>query len=353
VTSAAGNGAERPARGARPGTMGVMVGRTVALLIVVLSAAGAIGSCSTDAGPSSAPAPVASPTPTGVPAPSDEPTAAAKPHVAGSPRSTSRMLVTPPAGHAPTGSFAIAERHLSFSRGASRPLPTTVWAPVADNRGPFPLILFSHGLTSEPSAYAQMLAAWAKAGFVVAAPAFPHTSYGVADFNPLDVANQPADASYVISRMIALNGTAGDALRGRIDTTRIAAAGHSAGGITTVGLFTGDRDDRLDAGVVLAGERVLAVPYSGPAVPLLFVHGKLDKTVPYAQGLAAFTAVPWSRAMLTVPKGGHVAITTNFGPVIATTTDFLRWSLYGDATARARLHADATKGGEATLNDQL
>jgi fermentation-respiration switch protein FrsA (DUF1100 family) len=333
--------------------MGFMVGRTVALLIVVVSAAGAIGSCSTRSGPPSAPADVASPAPTGVAAPSDEPTAPAKPHVAGTPRSNARTLVIPPAGHAPAGSFAIGERHLSFNRGSSRPLPTTIWAPVAGNPGPFPLILFSHGLTSEPSAYAQVLAAWAKAGFVVAAPAFPHTSHGVADFNPLDVVNQPADVSYVIGRMIALNGKAGDALKGRIDTTRIAAAGHSAGGITTIGLFTGSRDDRLDAGVVLAGERVLSVPYSGPAVPLLFVHGKLDETVPYSHGLAAFTAVPWSRAMLTVTNGGHVAITTDFGPVIATTTDFLRWSLYGDAAAKARLHADATAGGEATLNDQL
>ena len=330
-----------------------MVRRTVALLILVVSAAGAISSCSADAGPSAPPGGDASPSVSVTALGSDGPISSARPRASASPRANARAMVTPPAGHAPTSSFAIEERHLSLSRGKERPLPTTVWAPVTGSTGPFPLILFSHGLTSEPSAYAPLLTAWARAGFVVAAPAYPHTSYGVADLNPLDIANQPADASYVISQMIALNSKAGDELRGRIDTTRIAAAGHSAGGITTIGLFTGSRDDRLDAGIVLAGERVLNVPFSGPAAPLLFAHGKLDRTVSYANGLAAFKAVPWSRAMLTVTKGGHATGAGDLGPVLPTTTDFLRWSLYGDAAAKSRLHADATKGGTATLTDQL
>jgi dienelactone hydrolase len=261
--------------------------------------------------------------------------------------------VTPPAGRAPTAAFVVEERRLTFSRGKARPLVTTVWYPARSEGGPFPLVLFSHGLMSEPSAYASILIAWARAGFVVAAPAYPHTSYGVPDFDAVDVINQPADASYVITQMVALNTRAGDPLRGRIDTARIAAAGHSAGGITTIGMFSGNRDDRLVAGIVLAGERVLSVPFSGPPAPMLFVHGKLDDIITYAHGLAAFTAVPWSRALMSVTNGGHVAITKDFAPVIATTTDFLRWSLYGDAAAKARLRSDATRRGVATFTDEL
>ena len=252
---------------------------------------------------------------------------------------------------APDETFAVKERHLSLSRGKDRPLPTTVWYPDTSVAGPFPLVLFSHGLTSEPSAYKVLLEAWARAGFIVAAPAYPHTSYGVKQLDALDVINQPADASYVITRVLALNIKAGDPLRGRIDTARIAAAGHSAGGITTVGMFTTTRDDRLKAGIVLAGERVLPVPFTGPAAPMLFVHGKRDKTVPYANGVAAFAAVPWPRALLSVTDGGHVA--TDLGPVLTTTTDFLRWTLYGDKPAKARLKTDATHGGTATLIDKL
>ena len=164
--------------------------------------------------------------------------------------------------------------------------------------------------------------------------------------------NQTADASQVISRMLALNDARGP-WHGRIDTTRIAAAGHSAGGITTIGMFSGNRDDRLVAGIVLSGRLGLPVPFSGRPAPLLFVHGKRDRTVKFAEGLAAFHAVPWPKAMMAVTGGGHVAITKEFTPVIATTTDFLRYSLYGDEAARRRLKADATRGRLATLTDRL
>ncbi|MEV6629397.1 chlorophyllase [Actinoplanes sp. NPDC051470] len=249
---------------------------------------------------------------------------------------------------APAETLPITTRELDLQRGKDRPLPTTVWYPTSGEK-PFPLIVFSHGLTSEPEAYATILRAWAKAGFVVAAPAFPHTRYRARDYDPLDVINQPADVSEVITRMLAYGKEHGDL----IDPARIAAAGHSAGGITTVGLFSGTRDARLVAGVVLSGRQVLPVPFQGRAAPMLFVHGKLDKTVPYADGKAAYDAVRWPKALLTVTEGGHVALTKDFAPVIATTTDFLRYTLYGDATARGRLKRDATKGGLATLTDKL
>jgi fermentation-respiration switch protein FrsA (DUF1100 family) len=249
-----------------------------------------------------------------------------------------------PAGVAPARDFPVATRRLDLSRGATRPLPTTVWHP-ADGDGPFPLILFSHGLTGAPRDYAALLRAWAQAGFVVAAPAYPHTSRGVREFNPLDVINQPDDASYVISQLLKRDRT--------IDPDRIAAAGHSAGGITTIGLFSGDRDDRLVAGAVLAGRQVLPVPFAGSPAPMLFVHGKLDRTVGYAYGLAAFNAVPWPKAMLTVSGGAHVTSAGDMRPVVATTTDFWRWSLCGDRTAKDRLEEDATEGGRATWIDKL
>jgi fermentation-respiration switch protein FrsA (DUF1100 family) len=259
---------------------------------------------------------------------------------------------SPTIGSAPGRDFEAGKLKLKFSRGTDRPLPTTVWYP-SDGPGPFPLVLFSHGLTSEPSAYENVLSSWAEAGFVVAAPAYPFTSYRAAKIDPIDIINQPADATEVITRMLALNDKPGGELAGRIDPARIAAAGHSAGGITTVGLFSGNRDDRLVAGIVLSGRLGLPVPFAGEPAPILFVHGKLDKTVPFAEGLSAFNAVPWPKAMMSVTKGGHVAITKDFEPVLKTTTDFLRYALYGDAEAFARLTADATKGGRATLRNEL
>jgi len=243
----------------------------------------------------------------------------------------------PTRGEAPDGSFPVETRKLQLSRGKDRPLPTTVWYPATGD-GPFPVIVFSHGLTARPGDYADLLTRWARAGFVVAAAAYPHTSARVADFDVMDLLRQPADASYVLTRVLALDGRSGDPLEGRLEKDHVAAAGHSAGGITTLGMLSGPRDDRLAAAVVLAGRQLLAGNFTGSAVPVFFVHGRLDRTVRYADGLAAFKAVPWPKALLTLPTGGHVVTSgEEFELVADATTDFWRWSLYGDAGALRRL----------------
>jgi dienelactone hydrolase len=270
---------------------------------------------------------------------------------------------TPPPGTAPASAFAVGKRVLQFSRGPQRPLPTTVWYPAAAElpagsdpvddapaaTGRFPMVLFSHGLTAQPGDYAAMLVRWAGAGFVVAAPAYPHTSYGAAGFDALDIVHQPPDASSVLDSLLATAGPLGPI----IDPDRLAAAGHSAGGITTVGLFSAHRDERLKAGVVLAGTDFQGAPFTGPAAALLFVHGRKDGTVAYRAGHAVFAAVPWSRAMLSITDGGHVTKAADFEATTATSTEFLRWSLYGDPTARGRIPAAARTGDVATLETDL
>lgn len=181
---------------------------------------------------------------------------------------------------------------------------------------------------------------------MVAAPAFPHTAGGVPDFNPLDLVNQPTDVGYVITQVVAR-------LPKLVRPDRIAAAGHSAGGITTLGMFAGARDERLKAGLVLSGRQLVTTPLAGAPAPMLFVHGKLDPTVAYADGRAAFDVVRWPKAFLTVTKGGHIATGAALDVIAATSTDFWRWSLYGDRAAKSRLPRDATRGGLATLTDRL
>jgi fermentation-respiration switch protein FrsA (DUF1100 family) len=305
--------------------------RARALLLSVLLVAG----CS-----ASPPRPAATPAP---PAPPASPTATPAPAVT---------------GRAPARSFDVDTRQLRLGRGADRPLPVTIWHPDTDT-GRFPVILFSHGLTGRPADYAPLLEHWASAGFVVAAPAYPHTSRGVERFDALDVVNQPADASYVLTQVLALDRRAGDDLRGRLATDRLAAAGHSAGGITTVGLFTVARDERLDAGIVLAGSGLgVGLGFTGPAAPLLFVHGERDSVVSYASGKAAYDRVPWPKALLTLPNGDHGQTLLRegnraYGVVADSTLDFWRWSLYADADAKRRLPSDAEDGGLGRLDDQL
>lgn len=269
-----------------------------------------------------------------------------------------------PAGSAPAAAFPVGRRDFTFARGTDRPLPTRVWYPAAgvapaspaptDNAAPaagkFPLILFSHGLTSVPEDFAALLSRWAQAGFVVAGAAYPHTKYEAPAFDENDVINQPADAVAVIDQLLAQNG---DPLRAVIDDTRIAAAGHSGGAITTIGLFSAQRDTRLKAGLAIAGTDFLSTPFTGPTSAMLFVHGTDDDTVKYEAGRTVYEAVPWSRAMLTIEGGGHVIEDSSFEAIARTTTEFWRWSLYGDNNARNRLPAAAAVGGVGRLDQEL
>ncbi|HXM58995.1 MAG TPA: chlorophyllase [Candidatus Dormibacteraeota bacterium] len=288
----------------------------------------------------------------------------------------------------PTGHFAVGLRTLTFTDPSrvtdptpnqpgdeihGRTLVTTVWypaagAPAAASRtgappaagGPFPVVLLSHGLLGVPADYQAIATRWAAAGFVVAAPAYPLTSRGAGHVQVLDVANQPADASFVLTSLLALAGQVGDPLHGVLDGGRAAAAGHSAGAVTTVGLFTACcRDPRLRAGVVLAGNATgFGGGFAGRPAPILFEHGDRDPIVPIATGRLTWDVLPWPKAFVTLEGQGHIdpylrADSPAFDVVAATTTDFLRWALDGDQAALARLRQEAAAPGLSRLDDRL
>ena len=285
------------------------------------------------------------------------------------PRTTTARPSAAGTGHAPTVSFAVGSRQLNLSRG-SRPLRTLVWypatgaaggsptanAPAASGR--FPLVLFSHGLQAKPESYASITTKWAAAGFIVAAPAYPFTNGDSGDqFNAGDIVNQPANATAVITAVLTLDTTSGDLLAGHIDASRVAAGGHSAGGYTAVGELSGPaRDTRLSAGIVASGGS-LGSALSGPTTKLLFVHGDMDSTVPIASGRAVCSSTTWPKAFMTIIGGDHLSPVFNAGSASqaseVTMLDFLRWALYGDAAAKARLAGDATIAGKTSFESSL
>ncbi|GIF97772.1 alpha/beta hydrolase family protein [Catellatospora citrea] len=235
---------------------------------------------------------------------------------------------------------------LDLARGADRPLPTEVHLPPGQGR--HPLVVFVHGYTCHVSEYADLIANWVVAGFAVAAPTFPYTNGAAAKLDVMDLLHQPEDVSAVLDALLAASAKEGDPLHGRIDADRIAAGGHSLGGMTTVGALGRWRDPRLKAGIVLAGSaRDVGAEFRGDPAAMLFIHGMGDQVVTIDQGRAAYDAVPWPKAFLTLPSGTHrnpfmSPADPDFKLVAASTTDFLRWRLNGDADARKRLAALGT-----------
>jgi acetyl esterase/lipase len=254
---------------------------------------------------------------------------------------------------APTTAFPVGERNITANCGTMGVMLVNIWYPAASvgtdtpfATGEFPAVLFSHGFDLIPGNYDLLLKTWAAAGITVIAPNFPHTAAGSTDYDTDDLVNQPAEASCALTKALA-----DPILRAHVDASRIAAAGHSGGALTTVGLLSGDRDPRLIAGVVLAGGTLGLKTYTGSPAPILFVHGTKDPTVLYSLGQHAYTTDPWPKAFLTLPGETHLDPYTNpndsaLATVIATTTDFLRWPLYGDVAAKARLATDAKPAGQ-------
>jgi dienelactone hydrolase len=293
----------------------------------------------------------------------------------------------PPAPATPAPLYAVGLRTLTFvdpsrvtdstpgqagGETQGRALVTTVWYPASGatggsarndappaRGGPFPVVLFSQGLLGVPLDYHAIAERWAAAGLVVAAPAYPLTNRGAAHVQALDVVNQPGDASFVLTALLRQAGAAGDRFHGLLDGSRLAAAGHSAGAITTVGLFsTCCRDARLRAGVVLAGNSLGFGGYAGGPAPVLFEHGDKDPIVPYFSGRLAWEGLAWPKAFVTLEGQSHIdpylqPATPAFAVVADTTTAFLRWSLRGDPAALAAFRTSATAPGLAHVDDRL
>ena len=80
--------------------------------------------------------------------------------------------------------------------------------------------------------------------------------------------------------------------------------GFSAGGTTTLGLLRRGHAPGIVAAISVAGRRPSSA-YGGAPVPVLFVHGDQDPTVPIAAGRAAYRALPWHKTFVVVPGGRH------------------------------------------------
>ena len=243
---------------------------------------------------------------------------------------------------------------LPDGRAVARPVTTYVRYPGFGS-GPWPLIVFGHGFAATPGIYAQLLHAWAVAGYVVAAPLFPlGNAHAPGGPDESDIVNQPRDLSFVISQLLAAS-RAGGPMHGLIDPAHVAVAGQSDGGETAFALAydKGFRDPRVDAAVILSGAQLPGVPFRfAPASPpLLAVQGTADTTNRPRYTYSFFDAAPRPKFLLRLPGAGHLPPYTTkepqLGVVERVTTAFLDRYLKDGAIDQITEAADAP--GVATL----
>jgi predicted dienelactone hydrolase len=259
----------------------------------------------------------------------------------------------------------------SYPGAPTRTLPTTIWYPAEGTPGPteqpdapayddrrFPLLVFSHGFTASGPAYGLLLRRIASAGFVVAAPTFP-LSNGQAPGGPLlrDYVNQPADVSFVIDQMLRLDNDDDSPYADLLRRKRIAAAGHSLGGITTLGLLNDCCiDRRIDAYIPMSG---VELPFPGGTyererkAPVLLVHGDQDGTVPFGGSLNVFAEARRPKYLLQLINGSHVPFAPVQAEIIVTSAvHFLDRYLNGRSSLHALLEDGNVPGVAALFQDR-
>jgi predicted dienelactone hydrolase len=208
-----------------------------------------------------------------------------------------------------------------------RLLTTEVWYPavadasIPDGRdlaadasgGPYPLIVFAHGLSASRLFYPEYTRHLASHGYVVAAPDFPLTRIGTPGGTRfLDTINQAGDVSFVIDRMLEFNATSGHLLNGVIDGETIGLTGHSGGGFTTLltvyGVYGAERDERIDAGVSISGSGCFyqADDVDDVGVPMMFLTGSEDLIIPRRGNRVAYENAQPPRYWVEVRGANHV-----------------------------------------------
>jgi len=243
-----------------------------------------------------------------------------------------------------------------------RTLRTIVHFPTdasgATVREPIPLVLMAHGYRLPADGYERVLVSVAAAGYVVAAPDFPHTSGSVGDGDRSDLVNQPADLSFLIGALDRLGAPAGAPIPPIADPTKVAVLGHSDGGLTAtaIGYNANYRDDRVAAVVSMTGGIALypgssfvpggAVPFP----PLLAIHARADETNGYGASLSLFNRLPAGvpAYLVSIDGGSHLGpymFDTAMPEVAATIIAFLDLTIRGDAGGAERLRAAAAAPG--------
>lgn len=196
-----------------------------------------------------------------------------------------------------------------FSGAPSRTLKGELWRP-AGLTTPGPLVLYSHGFLSFHREGLYLARFLASHGYTVLAVDYPLTGYGAPD-GPLmrDVINQPGDVRFLIDTLLARNSNRSDPLYATIDPARIAVAGTSLGGLTSM-LATFHRtlrDPRIAAVISIAGptSMLTAEFFATSDVPFLVIFGDADVIVPYSANAAPVVQKRPGTVLVSLKDASH------------------------------------------------
>jgi predicted dienelactone hydrolase len=270
----------------------------------------------------------------------------------------------------------------------ARMVPVRIYYPAA-KQGPLPVVIFSHGLGGDRNGYSYLGQYWASCGYVSV-----HLQHSGTDSdiwqnagNIIEMAlatkkavtdlrnaiNRPLDVSFAIDRLTQLNGNPKALLHRKIDINRIAVAGHSFGGFTSLavagqlfimpnGKETVFRDARVKAVIEMSApksfnDEQLDRVYGQITIPTFHMTGTRDDS-PVGETLASerrlsFDHMIHAEEYLLIFQGGdHMVFSGRWGKDDPKDQTFQRYVCRGstaflDAYLKGNTKAKAWLGGGA------
>lgn len=220
------------------------------------------------------------------------------------------------------GPFAVESvRYDWHDAKRDRDVPVKIYYPKTGD-GPFPVIIFSHGLGGSREGYAYLGNHWASHGYVSVhvqhlgsdsavwqnvPPAERMQAMRRSVLNLQNALNRPLDVSFTIDQLARLN--ADDLIfKHHLDLDRIGVAGHSFGGYTTLAVagevFFGlngdehsDADPRVKAAIAMSApaplnKRDLDASFAKITIPIFHMTGTLDDS-PIGETKAGERRIPF------------------------------------------------------------
>jgi predicted dienelactone hydrolase len=195
-----------------------------------------------------------------------------------------------------------------------RDVPARIYAPTS-GAGPFPVIIFSHGLGGSRTGYSYLGEYWASYGFIVVhvqhlgsdtASLWPMKKMNEAMKDPANYINRPKDISFAIDQVTAMNRAPGP-WQGKFNLAHIGVAGHSFGGYTTMAIAgatlttaSGDvenlGDPRVKAIVAMSVPPLKRQDFSAVHIPALHITGTDDQIRLVPGDLPSARRIPYDAA---------------------------------------------------------
>ena len=303
-----------------------------------------------------------------------------------------QMQIAAAATNAPAYQPAITNYEVDVIRAdwldakRNRHVPVKIYFPRTGS-GPFPVIIFSHGLGGSREAYEYLGRYWAERGYVSVHLQHLGSDAAVWQDTPVtnlmanmrkaaasldNASNRPADVSFAIDQLEKWN-RADTPLKNRLDLARIGVAGHSFGSFTTLAIAgqvfigLGGReisfaDPRVKAVVAMsspvpARKDTLDRAFGKIKIPVLHMTGTEDSS-PIGETKPADRRLPFDHIqgadqfLLTLNGGDHMIFagrTATLTPekeklfrefICESSTAFWDAYLKGDAKAKAWLTND-------------